>query len=336
MQIPIKQFHLDRPVLYADLNIFRYVGSGELIVENPELAIWAYSTVHLDEILRGDNRDALNGISVLKAREIISVVDTSSEVWVCTGDVELRDYIDPYIRFNEHIEIIQSSGPDQMEGVIGFINRLFDADNYKELKLSIGSMPESIKQLLQEHDHPRTSEIVEKAQVVANDLQIVIEEHLKDLPKITKRRADLGLPKNISQLSEAEDDPIQYIWNCISDKCPNVDKDHFFGFINPEFETNSPHVYGQSNSFASAHFLLGLLGVSPDKGTKEKRKVLNSLSDANHVGMASFCQFLLTAEKNMPKKAQAVFRHKEVNCTVLYKPYTPSNYLINLTNPDYP
>lgn len=334
MRFPIKQFYLDRPVIYTDLNIFRYVGSGELTIENPELAIWAYSTIHLDEILRGDNRDALKGISILEAREIFSVVDTSNEVWICTGDVELRDYVDPYIRFNDHMEIIQCSGPDQMEGIIGFINRLFDADNFKELKLSIGSMPENIRQLLQEQDHPRTSEIVEKAKVVGNDTQIFIEEHLKDLPKITKRRADLGLPKNISQLSETEDDPIQYIWNFISDKYPNVDKDHFFGFINPEFKTNSPHVYGQSNSFASAHFVLGLLGVSPDKGTKDKRKVLNALSDANHVGMASFCQFLLTAEKNMPKKAQAVFRHKEVNCTVLYKPYTSSNYSIKLTKSD--
>ncbi|MGM0525504.1 MAG: hypothetical protein ACQEQ8_04850 [Pseudomonadota bacterium] len=67
-------FVTQRPTIYADMNVFRYVACGDVSIVDPERFIWVYSHVHLDEIYRNGNTDALNGMRELKAVEVCDVL----------------------------------------------------------------------------------------------------------------------------------------------------------------------------------------------------------------------------------------------------------------------
>ena len=89
------------PTIYADMNIYRYVACGDISITNPERFIWVYSHVHLDEIHRNGNEDALAGMRTLQAVELCDVLNYEFQ---SVGNITLQNYIDPYIRYEEHLE----------------------------------------------------------------------------------------------------------------------------------------------------------------------------------------------------------------------------------------
>lgn len=65
----------DKPIIYTDMNIYRYLAYKDISILNPERFKWVYSNVHLDEIHRNGNQDALEGMKLLEAVEICDVLD---------------------------------------------------------------------------------------------------------------------------------------------------------------------------------------------------------------------------------------------------------------------
>ncbi|MFV7670072.1 hypothetical protein [Shewanella algae] len=93
----------DKPIIYADMNVFRYLACGDISILEPERFKWVYSHVHLDEIHRNGNRDALEGMKLLKAVEICDVLNQNFQ---SEGNIVIRDYRDPYSRYEQHLEAI--------------------------------------------------------------------------------------------------------------------------------------------------------------------------------------------------------------------------------------
>jgi hypothetical protein len=89
------------PTIYADLNIFRYIAYGEISIKEPERFNWIYSHVHLDEMKRTGNTDALKGMSILNAVEIDDVLNKKFE---SEGNIVLNAFIDPELRYKEHLQ----------------------------------------------------------------------------------------------------------------------------------------------------------------------------------------------------------------------------------------
>ncbi|WP_420934870.1 hypothetical protein ACOJR9_02690 [Alteromonas sp. A081] len=119
----------NKPIIYADMNVFRYLACGDISILEPERFRWVYSHVHLDEIHRNGNQDALKGMVLLKAAEICDVLNQNFQ---SEGNIVIRDYIDPYSRYEQHLEAIAG-----YEGVadhmVEHLIRSFGADNFKEL-----------------------------------------------------------------------------------------------------------------------------------------------------------------------------------------------------------
>lgn len=86
----------DNPIIYADMNVYRYLACRDISILEPERFTWVYSQVHLDEIHRNGNADALEGMRLLRAVEISDVLN---EEFQSVGNIVLRDYIDPYTRY---------------------------------------------------------------------------------------------------------------------------------------------------------------------------------------------------------------------------------------------
>ena len=104
-------FVTQRPTIYADMNVFRYVACGDISIVDPERVIWVYSYAHLDEIFRNGNTDALEGMRALKA---IEVCDVLNKHFRSEGNIRLRDYVDPFERYERHLEANELTRHDEL------------------------------------------------------------------------------------------------------------------------------------------------------------------------------------------------------------------------------
>lgn len=298
-----------KPIIYADMNVYRYLACGDISIREPERFVWVYSHVHLDEIHRNGNTDALEGMRLLMAVEISDVLN---EEFQSVGNIVLRDYIDPYTRYEQHL--------DSIAGYEGFADHLvehlirsFGADNFKELSKTPDQMREEIEKITSIIDDERRQQIIEKASVVSGDLKASIEEHLKERMPIDKTRKAFGITSEARKNIEISSSAIDEVWDLISPSVPNVTKDQFFGFEPIPGIEGVQHT--QHGAISGAHIVLNMIGISPDKGLAKREKIKNIMSDGQHIGMASYCNALLSADKGIVNKAMCIYSYLE-NITV--------------------
>lgn len=323
--VKINQTPSDRPTVYADLNVFRYVALGELEITNADEFLWVYSTVHLDEIARGGNRDALDGMRKLKAVEIYDVLTQTFE---SSGNIALRQYADPCERYRRHLEAI--SGYETIsDHMVEHLLRIFGADNFPELSLSPEALRNEVERLTEPLPTELRKELVGRANEVSIEMGKMIDTHLTTQRPVDETRLAFGITSSARENAAASTSPIDAIWSIIQSSSGNaVSKDQFFGFEPHPAAEGVPH--SQHGALAGAHMVLNLLGISPDRGLAKRAKIKNIISDGQHVGMASYCTALLSADTKFCNKAHAIYRHIGSQTSVLWFPYDPKGVVIRL------
>jgi len=290
----------EAPTIYADMNVYRYVACGDISIADPERFIWVYSHVHLDEIHRNGNRDALEGMKLLKAVELCDVLNKNFQ---SVGDITLKSYIDPNARFEQHLEAI--TGYENVSDLmVEYLIRSFGADNFKELKKSPDQMREEIERITSVIDDEKQDQMLDKASYVSEEMKLTIQTYLKDRMPIDKTRSTFGITSEDRKYLEKADSPIDEVWKLISPSIPNVTKNQFFGFEPIPGVEGVQHT--QHGAISGAHIVLNMLGISPDKGLANRDKIKNILSDGQHTGMASYCNALLSADKAIVNKASVL------------------------------
>lgn len=291
------------PTIYADMNVFRYVACGDLSIVDPERFIWVFSHIHLDEIYRNGNTDALDGIRALKA---VEVCDVLNENFQSVGDIRLRDYVDPYERYERHLEAI-SGFEDSNYHHVEYLIRVFGADNFEELRKNPEQLRKEIERLTSVVDDERKGDLVGQARAVSEEMVNVVDHHLKNRVPIDKTRAALGVSSEDRKRIEKTYSPIDEVWNLVAPAMPNVSKDQFFGFEPISDIEGLQHT--QHGAICGAHIVLNMLGISPDKGLAKREKIKNILSDGQHTDMASYCNVLLSADKGIINKARCIYTY---------------------------
>ncbi len=311
------------PTIYADMNVYRYVAYGEITIKDPDRFLWVYSHVHLDEIFRNGNSDAFDGMRILKAIEIGDKLDVNFQ---SAGNIVLREYVDPQARYENHLEAI-SGYEDTNDFMVEQLMRSFGADNIKELSKTPDQMCEEIDRLTSTLDEETRETLLKKAKIVSIEMKESIEKHLSDRMPIDKTRYAMGITSENRKNVEVSHSPIDEIWKIISPSVPNISKDQFFGF------KSIPGIEGvqrtQHGSISGAHIILNMLGISPDKGLAKRNKIKNIISDGQHVGMASYCNALLSADQRFCNKARAIFTYLG-NITNALSFEFKKGYLLNL------
>lgn len=311
------------PTVYADMNVYRYVGCGDIFIHEPERFIWVYSNVHLDEISRSGNKDALEGMRLLRAVEIADVL---SEKFLSIGNLTLRDYINPTDRFEQYLEAI-AGYEDLDNSLIEFIIHLFGADNFQELSMSSSQLYEEVEHLTRIVEDDRRVKLLERATATSERWQSFIKENLNEQIPIDNTRKAFGITSEHRKNIEKDDFPIDTLWRLIAPLIPNVNLNQFFGF-NPIYEIeNGQHT--QHGSTSGAHILLNMLGISPDKGLSKREKIKNIMSDGQHIGMASYCNVLVSADTALINKAKCIYNHLGGITDVLHFNYQ-KDYVLNL------
>lgn len=302
----------DKPIIYADMNVYRYLACGDISIRDPERFIWVYSTVHLDEIYRNGNKDALKGMEMLRAVEICDVLN---EQFQSVGDVVLRAYLDPYVRYEQHLNAIAG-----FEGVadhlVEYLLHFFGADNYKELSDSPKKLLEEMDRITRDLDDELRQHLIERSSVVSLEAKGIIEKHLKDCMPIEKTRKAFGITSEYRKAIEKSQLAIDKIWELVSSTVPNLTKDQFFGFESPIKESGIQHT--QHGAISSAHLVLNMVGVNPDRGLANREKIKNIISDGQHVGMASYCHTLVSADRGIIRKAYCIYSYLKNDTSALH------------------
>jgi|GEM_PF-1111848 hypothetical protein len=315
------RFVTQRPTIYADMNVFRYVACGDISIVDPERFIWVYSHVHLDEIYRNGNTDALDGMRVLKAVELCDVLN---EHFQSVGDIRLKDYVDPYERYERHLEAI-SGFEGSNDHSIEYLIRSFGADNFEELKKTPEQLRKEVDRLTSLVDDERKDDLISQAHTVSEEMAEVVEQHLKDRIPIDQTRGALGVSSEQRKRIEETHSPIDEVWNLIAPAIPSVSKDQFFGFEPiPGIEGVQHTQYG---AICGAHVVLNMIGISPDKGLAKREKIKNIMSDGQHTGMASYCNALLSADRGLINKARCIYTYLGNITTPLHFNYEKGSVL---------
>jgi len=311
------------PTIYADMNVFRYVAYGDISIIDPDRFTWVYSHVHLDEINRSGNTDALEGMKLLRAVEICDVLN---ENFQSVGNITLREYIDPHIRYEQHLEAI-SGYEDVNDHMVEYLIRSFGADNFKELSKTPDQMREEIDRLTSIIDDERRESILARATAVSEEMKDVIETHLKDRMPIDKTRNAFGITSENRKILEKSHSPIDNVWDLISPSIPNITKNQFFGFEPIPGIEGVQHT--QHGAISGAHIVLNMLGISPDKGLAKREKIKNIMSDGQHTGMASYCNALVSADRAFSNKAMCIYTYLGNITNALYFEYQ-KGYVLSL------
>lgn len=293
----------DIPTIYADMNVFRYIACGDISIYEPARFKWVYSHVHLDEIHRNGNTDALEGMKILGAVEIDDVLD---EKFQSIGNIVLRNYVDPYLRYDQHLDAIKGyeNANDHIEE---HLIRIFGADNFNELSMTPDQMREEIDRLTTDIGPNTRAALLDKAENVSNEMRESINTHLKDRMPIDKTRAAMGITSEMRKNIEKSQSPIDDIWDLISPALAGVNKNQFFGFEPVPGVVGVPHT--QHGAISGSQIILNMLGISPDQGLAKREKIKNIMSDSQHVGMASYCNALLSADRRFCDKARAAYKY---------------------------
>lgn len=305
------------------MNVFRYLACGDISILEPERFKWVYSHVHLDEIHRNGNADALEGMRLLKAVEICDVLnqDFQSEC-----NIVLRDYIDPFLRYEQHLEAI-AGYEGAADHIIEHLIRSFGADNFKELSQTPEQMRNEIERITSIIPDGRRETLVEQASLVSKEMQDSIQKYLKSRMPIDKTRSAFGITSEIRKAIEKSEFAIDEVWELISPSIPNVKKDRFFGF------EPIPNIEGiqhtQHGAISGAYIVLNMLGISPDKGLAKRNKIKNVMSDGQHAGMASYCNALVSADRGIINKSSCIFSYLNNVTRALHFEYQ-KGYQLNL------
>jgi len=303
------------PTIYADMNVFRYIAYGDITIVEPDRFIWVYSHVHLDEIKRNGNTDALEGMKALHAVEITDVLN---EQFQSCGNITLKEYIDPYVRYEQHLEA--TSGYEGInDSMIEYLIHSFGADNFKELSKTPEQMREEITRITSIIDDERRESLLERATAVSEEMKNVIKTHLKDRMPIDKSRNALGITSESRKRLEKLHSPIDEVWDLISPSASNITKNQFFGFEQIPGIEGVQHT--QDSAISGAHIVLNMLGISPDKGLAKREKIKNIMSDGQHTGMASYCNALISADRAFCNKARCIYTYLGNITNTLYVEY---------------
>jgi len=76
---------------------------------------------------------------------------------------------------------------------------------------------------------------------------------------------------------------------------------------------------GKSNyeKVVGLHSFLNMIGFNPDKNLKKIENLSNSRYDGEHIGHSIFCNYYLSEDRRLVKKASAIFEYLQLNTQVL-------------------
>ncbi len=296
--------------IYLDHNILDDISKDRLSLKPSDKCIWIYSNENLAEIRRSGDDRFLDVLKDIDARLIELVLDNQFRI---TNEANIHPSNNPYEVYNNYVETVGLSD----DGILfhDFIGRLFGADNKNE----IVSLPDRFEQVIEELLEPDglySTEIKDTVGKVSSDLRILVEGDLQNIGSLENSRSAIGTHDGRASQTEKYDNPLKILWDKIRVEFTHkISSDQFYGFnpIDKQGYDEWPMYLG----IVGCHMVLNFIGYRPDKGLFRLDDLSRILSDGAHIAFGAYCHGLLSQDKRLRAKANAIYKYQNIPTVLL-------------------
>ncbi|RUO37765.1 hypothetical protein CWE13_07415 [Aliidiomarina shirensis] len=338
-----------RPLIYLDQNVIDDLRKGKLSFE-PSVFSKNYRAVYSDETLREISRaeegggNATGYLDVLEMLEAYHLKLQLNAQFAPTGSAIIQ-YHTPSEAYNSFTQqrdldyLIEANlliSQKIMGGLPGLsvddiAERMLEAfeRNARSLEESITNIEPLFPEVREEFPFLFESFGAMKAvspeeykdilKQLVDSLKANLKLNDKSQSALSRYRDELRLsPKYLNNLEPSQ--VVEQIWQLVS-RDERVTESgitmyQFFGVdaTNPIYTERKNFI---SEQVSSVYFHLNLAGYYPDKGLEQRRKFATSFSDMQHASLATHCNYLLSSDERLIKKAAAAYEFTGARTQVL-------------------
>ena len=321
--------------IYLDQNVIDYLIKGNLsfiddILHKSDSSVVIYSYVTLREFARikedSQREHYLNYLKELEAEYF----------WVDNNEIAHFRYVDPFLQFNESISEnkiyneIESSMYKMMHKLLGGKKDWSLDELAQSQKKSFNHLMEYLINFIDSSDElPDANKEVFKKDICSMNL------NLDNLIDDFTNKVKINYPNNedpLEQLRKLCDinvdklnkigppNIIDKIWSILKDGIKtskiNISYDDLFGerlehYFSNQKVTMSMRINGLYN-------LLNSIGYHTDKNFRNEKRFMPFINDHHHVGNAIYSNLLITRDRKMMKKAEAVYEHYKIGTQIIF------------------
>ena len=338
-----------RPLMYIDQNIIDGLRKERFSFE-PHVFNRDFRAVYSDETLReikraedggGDSSEYLRVLSDINAfhlRQNLSekfellnnaTLQTASPWQIYSAFTEnlwLDDFVEAQTLINQKIMggLPEQSWEDIARKMVE-VYVLLDESVIKSLDTVKEASPE-LGQLIFEHRDSLGGDSLLGVEIYRESVQKLVEglknnlnDDRSEQSVIDAYRSELRLrPKELNNLKPPN--VVEQVWQVISAdeaiQSSGIDMHRYFGInsVNPAY----PHRnFYASEQVANIYLQLNLAGYFADEKLHQERGFRASNSDMNHVAMATYCNYLISNDMRLLKKAAAAYDCLDINTEII-------------------
>lgn len=296
------------PLVYLDQNIISLQSSGKVDLSRQTTVQMVYSKEHFAEISRSNTpAPFLQALDELSAK----LLDLEMENWSLTGKATLIEDGTAEQHYQKYLGATND---------VTFDNTLFNpmlawicGGGNEDL---LRSVPEKIftqlQNLLEQLPNGMTPQLSVAMQA---ELEEMIESVIKNGNDIDHIRHHLGVGKGAAG-DITGSNPLGLLWEKISPSLPDTTAEQIFGFAPVANEQSPPLTWF---GIIRCCTILDILGYKAEgKKTRNPDKIPNVLSDATHIATGAYCSAIISHDKRLVARANAIYRFLSIDTQAVY------------------
>lgn len=297
--------------VYLDQNIIVYIRDGVIDLSAIKGVDWIYSEEHFREIARTDELTSRSLLLVLEQLKAKRLEVNNTERFYSDEAFKFNEYSCPHKLFEEH-KYNTVEAEKFADDVTTVMVRQCGGDNYEE----VSGLPEKMEGDIL--DLFSSAEALDEAtmsaiQEISKDLKGSVESRLSKTVSLESQRKEVGLGKGRAGNIEGVN-VIEEIWGLIEKHYEGYSCDQILGLKKhdaPEQEAEFMCV-----DIVGGYMALNAVGYRPDKNIHKFKGMRAAQSDASHVMHAAFCDGLVSLDRSLRFKAEAIFIYTGIKTKV--------------------
>ncbi len=301
----------EKYLIYLDQNIIsRHVNGVLNITTQPDFH-WVYSREHFAEIRRSCNPEPY--LQVLEKIDAKLLEFSLDNKWRITGSARLNENGTPAEYYDKYLATCEDV-PFEDTLFDSFLVRANGGDDKGELQKSPDTLVNQVSSVLETLpvDNFDITAFSSGLKSLLKDSISLFEQQDND---VINMRTVLGNDKG-SFGAVIGNNQILQMWDMISQKYPDLTCEQFFGFdpVDKQGYDSWPIYLG----IIGCCTVMDIIGFQAEKKSRKIEKIPNIRSDANHIAMGAFCTAILSGDKRLVKRANAIYEYKSIGTKSLF------------------
>lgn len=301
---------MSKPLVYIDQNMLGFQHEGKINFSGISDLRFVYSEVHFAEICKSQNPE-----KYLRALRDIgaTLLKLQNDNFKITDLATLEEEGSPEEHYSRYMESISEVPFDEsiFDPLQVWLNGGGNADLLRSLQHRISDHIQILNEFFPE-------DLRISPEYISNVMSEPLEQMISYGNDVETTRATLGGKKGHFGSIKGDNQLLQ-IWEIIKPflpSCNTVTSDQFFGFEQiPKIENDPVSKY---LGIVRCCAVLDILGFKAEKKSRRVEALANIRCDAGHIGMAAYCQALVSSDRKLSERAKAIYQYKEIGTVSLH------------------